>query len=80
MKKPPPEYNRPLTITDVLADQIHPTKPEYSQLKELDARMHSLKFSQDIAKKYSNMRKPDGAPMSLNRYAVIESPPPSFEK
>ena len=31
-------------------------------------RMHTLKFSQDIAKKCSALNRPDGAPMSLNRY------------
>ena len=59
---------RPLPISRILADNIKPEKDEYSELKELDMRMHTLKFSQDIAKKCSALNRPDGAPMSLNRY------------
>ena len=59
---------RPLPISRILADNIKPEKEEYSELKELDMRMHTLKFSQDIAKKCSALNRPDGAPMSLNRY------------
>ena len=60
--------SRPLPISRILADNIKPEKDEYSELKELDMRMHTLKFSQDIAKKCSALNRPDGAPMSLNRY------------
>lgn len=59
---------RPLPISRILADNIKPEKDEYSELKELDMRMHTLKFSQDVAKKCSALNRPDGAPMSLNRY------------
>ena len=59
---------RPIPISRILADNIKPEKDEYSELKELDMRMHTLKFSQDIAKKCSALNRPDGAPMSLNRY------------
>ena len=58
---------RPLLISRILADDIKPEKDEYSELKELDMRMHTLKFSQDMAKKCSALNRPDGAPMSLNR-------------
>ena len=60
--------SRPLPISRILADNIKPEKEEYSELKELDTRMHTLKFSQDMAKKCSQLNRPDGAPMSLNRY------------
>ena len=59
---------RPLPISRILADNIKPEKEEYAELKELDTRMHTLKFSQDMAKKCSQLNRPDGAPMSLNRY------------
>ena len=59
---------RPLPISRILADNIKPEKEEYAELKELDTRMHALKFSQDMAKKCSQLNRPDSAPMSLNRY------------
>ena len=59
--------HRPLTITNILANNIKPEKEEYTELKDLDMRMHTLKFSQAIAKKNSSLNRPDGAPMSLNR-------------
>ena len=68
--KPASECNRPLTITNILANNIKPEEDEYIALKDLDTRMHTLKFSQEVAKKYSALNRPDGAPMSLNRYVI----------
>ena len=39
----------PLTIKKILENDIKPTKSEYNDLKDLDSRMHALKFSNDIA-------------------------------
>ena len=64
------EQHRPLTFSDVLEDNIVPTKEEYSELKELDMRLHTLKFGQETAKKNSALNRPDGKVMSLNRYMM----------
>ena len=65
------ELHRPLLFTSVLEDNIVPTKEEFSALKELDMRLHTLKFGQEIAKKYSSLNRPDGKVMSLNRYMIL---------
>ena len=62
------EAQRPIEMKNILENRIKPEKSEYLELKDLDTRMHTLKFSQDIAKKCSALNRPDGAPMSLNRY------------
>ena len=60
---------RPLTFKQILETDITPQKEEYLQLKELDMRMHVLRFSNSIAKKYSGSNRPDAPPIpKLNRY------------
>ena len=59
---------RPLTFKQILETDITPQKEEYLQLKELDMRMHVLRFSNSIAKRYSGANRPDAPPIpKLNR-------------
>ena len=59
---------RPLTIKRILEDDIHPADAEYSELKDLDQRMHVLKFSTKIARTYMSSNLPDGSKVeSRNR-------------
>jgi hypothetical protein len=61
------EEVNPVSIRRILEDDIKPLKGEYSQLKELDARMHVLKFSTDISKKFSGYIQGNVATITLNR-------------
>ena len=61
----------------MLDNDVKPPKEEYLQLKDLDTRLHGLKFSTAIAKKYSGFKRGDSVTLSLNRYAwskVIQRP------
>ena len=63
---------KPLTIKQILENNIKPTKSEYSELKDFDSRMHVLKFSNDIARKYNSHKIGDNKPVTLNRYFNYE--------
>ena len=70
--KAPTQYERPLTIKRIIEDDIRPADDEYPKLKELDERMHMLKFSSKIAKQYSGAENPDGTKTEkLNRFQNI---------
>ena len=66
------QSERPITIKQVLENDIKPPKEEYGQLKDLDARMNVLKFSTDIAKKYSGYKRANVTTLSLNRYFQLK--------
>ena len=56
--KPRPQsqlIKKPLTIARILTDDIKPDKEEYAALKDQDMRHHTLKFSQQTAKKCSSL-------------------------
>ena len=65
----PSQDSIPIPIRRILDDDIKPPREEYSQLKELDTRIHVLKFSTDISKKYSVYRQENVDSVTLNRYA-----------
>ena len=65
------EIQKPLTIKQILENNIKPTKSEYSVLKDTDSRMHVLKFSNDIARKYNSHKIGDSKPVTLNRYFIL---------
>ena len=72
--KPRPQSEltkKPLTIARILADDIKPDKEEYAALKDQDMRHHTLKFSQQTAKKCSSLNThgndPENKPISMNR-------------
>ena len=72
--KPKPQsqlIKKPLTIARILADNIKPDKEEYAALKDQDMRMHTLRFSQNAAKKCSSLNMngndSESKPISLNR-------------
>ena len=67
----PSQYNKPLPVRRILEDDIKPPKDEYSQLKELDTRMHVLKFSTDISKTFSGYKQGNIATKPLNRSLYI---------
>ena len=68
----PSQSERPITIKRILEGDIKPPKAEYGQLKELDTRLHALKFSTDVAKKYSGFRQPNATTISFNRYIILK--------
>ena len=63
-----PQVVMPLTIKKILENDIKPTKSEYNDLKDLDSRMHALKFSNDIARKFNGYKQGDSKPVTFNRY------------
>ena len=66
--KGPAEDERPLTIKQILEDDIKPTTEEYEKLKNLDLRKHVFQFSTDIAGGYCDFQLPNGTIKALNRY------------
>ena len=62
----PREDQRPITIQQILENDIRLQNQEYLDLKELDSRKHELQFSKNIGRSYS-LTKPDGTKRSLNR-------------
>ena len=70
MPKPKPSSKKPLkplTMKQILENNIKPTKSEYSELKDYDSRLHILKFSNDIARKYNSHKIGDNKPVTFNR-------------
>ena len=61
------QCSKPLPIRRILEDGIKPPIEEFSQLKELDARMHALKFSTDNSRKFSGHKQQNVATITLNR-------------
>ena len=54
-------------MKQILENDIKPTKSEYSELKDYDSRLHILKFSNDIARKYNSHKIGDNKPVTFNR-------------
>ena len=67
------EIQKPLTIKQILENNIKPTESEYSELiaEDVYSRMHVLKFSNDIARKYNSHKIGDSKPVTLNRYFIL---------
>ena len=65
------EDKRPITIDEILGGNIQPEKKEYMELKELDTRFHTLKFSRQIGKNNHEFQLDDGTEVKLNRYQNI---------
>ena len=62
------QTERPITVKRILENDIKPPKEEFMDLKDVDARMHALKFSTNIAKKYCGFKRASNAPtLHLNR-------------
>ena len=59
---------KPLTIKQILDDDIKPGNEEYDRLKNLDLRMNVFKFSMNMARDYSHFASPDGTYKNFNRY------------
>ena len=65
---PETRLRRPLNSHSQNKLKVYFACEEYSQLKELDARMHVLKFSTDISKTWSGYTQGNVTTESLNRY------------
>ena len=59
---------KPLTIKQILDDDIKPGNEEYLRLQNLDLRMNVFKFSMNMARDYSHFASPDGTYKNFNRY------------
>ena len=66
----PPQDSKPVTIRKILGNHTKPPPEEYQKLKELDSRMNVLKFSTNIARKFSGNKAGNNVAekKSLNRY------------
>ena len=62
------EAQRPIQIKKVLENRIQPAKSEYIELKELDTRLHTLRFSNAIGKNNKEFPLDDGTNVKFNRY------------
>ena len=62
----PREDQRPITIQQILENDIGLQDQEYLDLKELDSRKHELQFSKKTGRSYS-VNATDGTRKSLNR-------------
>ena len=62
------EAQRPIEMKNILENRIKPEKSEYLELKDLDTRMHTLKFSNAIGKRNNEFLLEDGTKVKFNRY------------
>ena len=62
---------RPIGIKKILENRIQPAKSEYLELKELDTRLHTLRFSNAIGKNNKEFQLDDGTNVKFNRYLYI---------
>ena len=62
------EAQRPIGIKKILENRIQPAKSEYIELKELDTRLHTLRFSNAIGKDNKEFQLDDGTNVKFNRY------------
>ena len=65
------EAQRPIGIKKILENRIQPAKSEYIELKELDTRLHTLRFSNAIGKNNKEFQLDDGTNVKFNRYLYI---------
>ena len=68
LAKGPADDKKPLTIKQILDDDIKPGNEEYLRLQNLDLRMNVFKFSMNMARDYSHFASPDGTNKNFNRY------------
>ena len=63
--------SRPIEIKKILENRIQPAKSEYLELKELDTRLHTLRFSNAIGKDNKEFQLDDGTTVKFNRYLYL---------